>query len=111
MVAAVFPGKQLMDYGQLGWHTNARYDANEVWVPDSANQDSPWSKLEVREAAEYAVDRATIAKQFGYTYLQAPNQIPPRDSQAYQNPYPLARNYDPAKAKLNRAGFPGGSNS
>ena len=79
-------------------------------MPDSAHADSPWSKLEVREAAEYAVDRATIAEKFGYGYLKAPNQIPPRDTTAYDANYALARNYDPAKAKqlLAQAGYPNG---
>jgi ABC-type transport system substrate-binding protein len=94
----------------LGWRVNRSYNSNDVWVPDSAHEDSPWSKLEVREAAEYAVDRATIAEKFGYGYLEAPNQIPPRDTTAYDANYPLARNYDPAKAKelLTQAGYPDG---
>ena len=79
-------------------------------MPDSAHQDSPWSKLEVREAAEYAIDRATIAQKFGYGWLEAPNQIPPRGTTAYDANYALARNYDPAKAKelLAQAGYPNG---
>jgi len=110
MVMAASPGKQLAEYKDIGWLTRDRYDANEIWVPDSAHADSPWSKLEVREAAEYAVDRATIAEKFGYGYLQAPNQIPPRGTTAYDADFALARNYDPAKAKelLAQAGYPDG---
>jgi ABC-type transport system substrate-binding protein len=110
MVIGLSPGKDMVDYKNEGWRVNTRADANEVWVPDSAHQDSPWSKLEVREAAEYAVDRVTIAQKFGYGYLQAPNQIPPRDTTAYDANYALARNYDPAKAKqlLAQAGYPDG---
>jgi ABC-type transport system substrate-binding protein len=79
-------------------------------VPDSAHKDSPWSKLEVREAAEYAVDRVTIAKEFGYGYLKAPLQIPARQTTAYDANYALGRSYDPAKAKqlLAQAGYPSG---
>jgi ABC-type transport system substrate-binding protein len=111
MVLDTFPNKQLLtEYKKLGWRINSTADANEVWVPDSAHADSPWSKLEVREAAEYAVDRATIAQKFGYGYLQAPNQIPPRSTTAYDANYAFARNYDPAKAKelLTQAGYPNG---
>ena len=110
MIYSISPGKQMADYKKLGWRTNPTYDANEVWVPDSAHEDSPWSKLEVREAAEYAVDRVTIAEKFGYGYLEAPNQIPPRDTTAYDANYALARNYDPEKAKelLAQAGYPDG---
>jgi peptide/nickel transport system substrate-binding protein len=107
---AVSPGQGMANYEKLGWRVHARYDANMVWVPDSAHQDSPWSKLEVREAAEYAVDRVTIAEKFGFGYLQAPNQIPPRDTTAYDANFALARNYDPEKAKqlLAQAGYPDG---
>jgi peptide/nickel transport system substrate-binding protein len=110
MVATVSPGRQMTDYEDLGWLTHALYDANEVWVPDSAHEDSPWAKQEVREAAEYAVDRATIAEKFGYGYLEAPNQIPPRDTTAYDPDFALGRSYDPAKAKelLAQAGYPDG---
>ena len=110
MNITVSPGKAMADYKDLGWRTNRYYDSNEVWVPDSAHADSPWSKLEVRQAAEYAVDRVTIADKFGYGYLQPPNQIPPSDSTAFDANYALARNYDPAKAKqlLAQAGYPDG---
>jgi ABC-type transport system substrate-binding protein len=109
-MVGVSPGKQMADYEKIGWRVNAVYDANEVWVPDSAHADSPWSKLEVREAAEYAVDRAAIAQKYGYGYLQPPNQIPPRSTTAFDANYALARNYDPAKAKqlLAQAGYPNG---
>jgi peptide/nickel transport system substrate-binding protein len=110
MILNTSPGKQLADYEDLGWRVNRSYDSNEVWVPDSAHTDSPWSKLEVREAAEYAVDRVTIAEKFGFGYLQAPNQIPPRDTTAYDADYALGRTYDPEKAKelLAQAGYPDG---
>jgi peptide/nickel transport system substrate-binding protein len=110
MVITVSPGKEMADYKDMGWTVHRSYESNEVWVPDSAHEDSPWSKLEVREAAEYAVDRATIAEKFGYGYFEAPNQIPPLDTTAYDPDYALARDYDPAKAKelLTQAGYPDG---
>jgi ABC-type transport system substrate-binding protein len=110
VVSIVSAGKQLADYENIGWRTNVVYDSTEVLVPDSAHEDSPWSKLEVREAAEYAIDRVTIAEKFGYGYLQAPTQIPPRNTTAYDANYALGRNYDPAKARelLTQAGYPDG---
>ncbi len=110
MIVNTFSGKQLSDYKNAGWLTHTLYDANEVWAPDSAHADSPWSKLEVREAAEYAVDRAAIAEKYGFGFIKAPNQIPPRDTTAYDPNYALGRNYDPAKAKqlLAQAGYPNG---
>jgi len=110
MVVSISPGKQMADFKDIGWRTNVRDDSNEVWVPDSAHADSPWSKLEVREAAEYAVDRAAIAQKYGFGYLKAPDQIPPRDTAAYDPNYVPGYNYDPAKAKqlLAQAGYPNG---
>ena len=110
MIVNTFSGKQLADYKSAGWLTHTLYDANEVWAPDSAHADSPWSKLEVREAAEYAVDRNAIAQKFGYGFIQAPSQIPPRDTTAYDANSTDGRNYDPAKAKqlLAQAGYPDG---
>jgi ABC-type transport system substrate-binding protein len=110
MVITVSPGKEMADYKDMGWTVHRSYESNEVWVPDSAHEDSPWSKLEVREAAEYAVDRVTIAEKFGYGYFQAPNQIPPRDATAYDPDFALGRNYDPQEAKelLAQAGYPDG---
>jgi peptide/nickel transport system substrate-binding protein len=110
LIVNTFSGKQLKDYKDLGWRTNFFYDANEVWAPDSAHADSPWSKLEVRQAAEYAIDRAKIAETFGFGFLQAPNQIPPRSVTAYDPNFTGGRTYDPAKAKelLAQAGYPNG---
>jgi ABC-type transport system substrate-binding protein len=110
MIVNTFSGKQLADYRDAGWLTHTLYDANEVWAPDSAHADSPWSKLEVREAAEYAVDRDAIAQKYGFGFIKAPNQIPPRDTTAYDASYALGRKYDPAKAKelLAQAGYPNG---
>jgi ABC-type transport system substrate-binding protein len=113
MVLHTLTGQQLTDYKNLGWRVNFTSNSNDVLVPDSNHPDSPWSKLEVREAAEYAIDRVTIAKMFGSGWLKAPTQIPPESTSAYQTNYPLARNYDPAKAKqlLTQAGYPNGFKS
>jgi ABC-type transport system substrate-binding protein len=110
IVSPVYPGKQAADYKKISWDVSANPDVNEVWVPDSAHSDSPWSNQKVREAAEYSVDRATIAEKFGYGYLQAPNQIPPRSTTAYDPNSAVARGYNPEKAKqlLAEAGYPNG---
>lgn len=110
LVTPIYPGRQAADYQKLGWSVSTSPDVNDVWAPDSGHADSPWSNQKVREAAEYAVDRASIAKLFGYGYLKAPNQIPCRSTLAYDPNYALGRNYDPAKAKqlLAEAGYPKG---
>ena len=79
-------------------------------IPDTANPDSPWANQKVREAVEYAIDREGIAKALGYGYWQAPYQIPPRASSAYDSNFTLGRKYDLEKAKqlLAEAGYPDG---
>lgn len=81
----------------------------DAMVPDSANADSPWANLKVRQAAEYAIDKEAIAKAFGYGFWRGAYQLPSPENQAY-NPAIVGRKYDPAKAKqlLSEAGFPSG---
>lgn len=76
---------------------------------DTANPDSPWSNLEVREAAEYAIDRDAIGK-MGYGYWKPAYQIPGSSDPTYDPNFSLGRPYDPDKAKqlLTEAGYPNG---
>jgi peptide/nickel transport system substrate-binding protein len=78
-------------------------------VPDSANPDSPWSNLKVRQAAEYAIDKNAIAAKMGGPSAVAQYQWGPAGTYAYIPDLP-ARKYDPAKAKqlLTEAGYPNG---
>ncbi len=79
-------------------------------VPDSANPDSPFSKLKVREAVEYAIDRPTIAKNLGYGTWEPVNQPDAPEQFGHVADLQNARPYDPAKAKelLAEAGYPNG---
>jgi peptide/nickel transport system substrate-binding protein len=80
-------------------------------VPDSANPDSPWSKLKVRQAAEYAIDKESIVKAFGYGFQQVAYQYVYSNSPAYDpNLVSQYRTYNPAKAKqlLAEAGYANG---
>jgi peptide/nickel transport system substrate-binding protein len=81
-----------------------------VLVPDSLNDDSPWSKLAVRQAAEYAIDKEALAKAFGYGYYQAAYQMASPASSAYDANFSGTRKYDVTKAKqlLTEAGYPNG---
>jgi len=80
-----------------------------VLVPDSANSDSPWSNLKVRQAADYAIDKEAIARTFGYGYWIPAYQVNSPASMAYVEDL-APRKYDPAKAKqlLTEAGYPNG---
>ena len=78
-------------------------------VPDSANADSPWSNIKVRQAAEYAIDREAIAKGFGFGINTAAYQWYPQGTMPYV-PTLTGRKFDLAKAKqlMTDAGFPNG---
>jgi peptide/nickel transport system substrate-binding protein len=78
-------------------------------APDSANQNSPFSKKGVREAVEYALDRNAIANAVGYGFLHGVNQLTGPLMTGY-NPAIVGRPYNVAKAKqlLADAGYPSG---
>jgi peptide/nickel transport system substrate-binding protein len=103
-------GQLSADYKDLGLTVDTSLEMTEVLIPDTANPESPWSKKEVREAAEYAIDRESIAEAYGYGYWKVPYQIPPRETTAYNADFTLGREYNVAKAKelLAAAGYPDG---
>jgi peptide/nickel transport system substrate-binding protein len=77
------------------------------WVFDTTKP--PWNDVRVRQAANYAIDRDTMAKSLLQgTGAPATQYIPPSDV-GYDKSNDLYR-YDPAKAKalLAEAGFPNG---
>jgi ABC-type transport system substrate-binding protein len=78
-------------------------------TPDSIDPDSPWSNVKVRMAAEYALDKESMAKTFGMGYTVPAYQICAPSSQG-NDPSLTPRKYDPAKAKqlLAEAGYPNG---
>lgn len=83
--------------------------ANSLW-PDSANPDSPWSNIKVRMAAEYAIDKESMAKAFGFGYLTPAYQQCSPKNEAYDPNFTAIRKYDVAKAKqlMSEAGYPNG---
>jgi len=76
---------------------------------DSANSDSPFFNKKVREAVEYAIDKASIVNAIGYGFMYPTNQLCPKEYLGYNTDI-QSRNYDPAKAKalLTEAGYPTG---
>jgi peptide/nickel transport system substrate-binding protein len=93
----------------LGYNVISQTAGAQVLLPDSANKDSPWSNLKVRQAVEYAIDKESIAKTFGYGYWQAATQAPSPEAPGYVSSI-TGRKYDVAKAKslLTEAGYPNG---
>jgi peptide/nickel transport system substrate-binding protein len=78
-------------------------------IPSPANPNSALANVKVRQAIEYAIDKAKIASTVGLGYWAARYQC----VGATQGPYDASfqgRTYDPEMAKklLSDAGFPGG---
>jgi ABC-type transport system substrate-binding protein len=78
-------------------------------TPDSTHPDSPLSNQKVRQAIEYSIDKASMAKTLGYGYTDAATQATVPNGMAYNKDI-QGRLYDPAKAKqlLVEAGYPNG---
>lgn len=92
------PGKMTADMANLGLTLSTGIVSIFCLVPDTGNPDSIWANKKFREAVEYAINREAIAKNIGYGYLEAPNQLPPRGNACYDPSY-IGRQYDVAKAK------------
>lgn len=78
--------------------------------PDSINKDSPLSKLEVRQAISYAIDRDAIVEATGFGINTPAYQIIPDGWRAHLPDSENLPGYDPEKAKelLAAAGYPDG---
>ena len=78
---------------------------NFIYI-NTKNPNSPLANLKVREAIEYALDKAAIAKALGYGYYTPMNMIAPAGEYGYDPEY-KGRGYDPDKARklLSDAGY------
>lgn len=79
-----------------------------MMIPSSGIANSPYTKKEVREAVEYAINKDSIIKSIGMGYWKSLTEIVGQGKTGYLPD--LARKYDPAKAKalLDQAGYPNG---
>jgi peptide/nickel transport system substrate-binding protein len=105
-------GRVAVDLQSMGYKIASQINGISALIPDGGNTDSPWANMKVRMAAEYAIDKESIAKTFGYGFYQAAYQMPSPSNQAYV-PALTGRKYDTAKAKqlLTEAGYPNGFKS
>jgi peptide/nickel transport system substrate-binding protein len=102
-------GLDAQELVQLGFSVHQRTGGTFVLVPDSANPDSPFSKLKVRQAVSYAIDRESLAKNLGFGFARPAYQIYP-GFEISAIPNLVKTTYDPAKARqlLAEAGYPNG---
>ncbi|MFC1415531.1 ABC transporter substrate-binding protein [Streptacidiphilus cavernicola] len=86
------------------------YDHIWYWILDRSK--APWNNLKVRQAANYAVNRAAIADDLLHGTAAPAYQAAPKGTLAY-DPAGNVYSYDPAKAKqlLAEAGYPHGFSS
>jgi peptide/nickel transport system substrate-binding protein len=98
-----------IDLENSGFNVEAVPGWSMYFAFSSANPNSPFSDLRVRQAATYAVDTAAIAKGIGQGYYLPSNQPFPSSSWA-NNPDIQGYPYNPEKAKqlLAEAGYPSG---
>jgi peptide/nickel transport system substrate-binding protein len=103
--------KQISRFATPDFTTISRAAGPTILAPDSRNADSPWSKVNVRMAADYAIDKAGIAQALGYGVGTPAYQLSSPNTLAFdptlESKY---RKLDLAKAKqlLTDAGYPNG---
>jgi peptide/nickel transport system substrate-binding protein len=97
------------DLKQQGFIIADKMQNTVMCSADSANADSPLAKAKVRQAIEYAIDKASLAKATGYGFLTPAYQVAVPYLYAYDKSIP-DRTFDLSKAKqlLSEAGFPNG---
>jgi ABC-type transport system substrate-binding protein len=78
-------------------------------IPDSNIATQPWSNINVRLAASYALDRDSLAKALGFGFLKVAYQIYPGYADTHiNNLVPTSFNQAKAKDLLRQAGYPNG---
>jgi peptide/nickel transport system substrate-binding protein len=102
-------GKTTSDLQNAGFTVVHKSTQPYVLAPDGNNADSPWSNVKVRQAAEYAIDKVSLASALGYGFKTPAYQLPTPSSTVYEANY-AGRKYDVAKAKqlMTDAGFANG---
>ena len=99
----------LKSIANLGYKVNTC--PKTVWAAlgDSVNANSPFAKLQVRQALDYAIDKVSAVNTFGFNTWEVPNQCASKNQFGYI-PNFQGRNFDTAKAKqlLAEAGYPTG---
>jgi ABC-type transport system substrate-binding protein len=106
---AVAGGLDASEMQKAGFEMKTQAGGTFVLIPDSMNAASPWSNVNVRLAASYALDRDALAKGLGLGFLNPAYQLYPGYPDTNIPNLALTK-YNTAKAKelLTQAGYPSG---
>jgi peptide/nickel transport system substrate-binding protein len=102
-------GIDAQDLQKAGYPIYTQPGGTFALLPDSKNNESPWSNINVRLAASYSLDREALSNALGFGFTKAAYQIYPGFEQTF-----IANldkhNFSPDKAKqlLREAGYPTG---
>lgn len=104
------PASMVADLEQMGYYRQQSWPALPwgLW-PNTANPDSKWQDIRLRQALDYAINKPVIAKAIGFGIYQPLDVLPKPGEWGYDPNYPV-RSYDPAKARelVAAAGYPNG---
>jgi peptide/nickel transport system substrate-binding protein len=104
------PASMVADLEKMGYKRQQAWPRLPfgIW-PNTVNPNSKMADKRVREAVEYAIDKAAIAKAIGFGIYEPMNSLPMSGEWGYDPNY-NPRPYNPAKAKelLTAAGYPNG---
>jgi peptide/nickel transport system substrate-binding protein len=102
-------GLDAVELQKAGFQIRATPGGTYLLVPDSKNPASPWSNINVRLAASYALDRTSLSKALGYGFAIPAYQLYASYADALI-PGLIPTEFNLAKAKdlLKQAGYPTG---
>jgi ABC-type transport system substrate-binding protein len=102
-------GLDAQELQKAGYEMYTEAGGTFALLPDSKNNDSPWSNLNVRLAASYALNRENLNSALGYGFTKPAYQIYPSFAQtALPNLDKHLYNPDKARSLLKEAGYPSG---
>src|SRR6185437_6415645 len=81
---------------------------NWIYFPEQWDPKSPWHKLQVRQAANLAIDREGMNKALFLGFCKTNNSIIPETFEYYWQPPQAVFDHDKARKLLAEAGYPNG---
>ncbi len=102
-------GLEAQELQKAGYKIYTQPGGTFALIPDSKNNESPWSNINVRLAASYSLDREALNTALGYGFTKPAYQIYPSYEQTAL-PKLDKHIYNPEKSKqlLRDAGYPNG---